>query len=293
MNNYLTLDIGGTDLKYGVITENEKLILKDLTPTNGHLGVKNLMSIIKKLFINLNEKYNLKGLSISSTGAFDSETNMLIPSIAIKDYQYTNIKKELASLGVPISVENDVNSMGLCEVTYIPNYQNLKCMVTMTLGTGIGGAIFINNKLHRGYQFTAGEWGKFYTNQDLISYENMASVSQLVRNAQAIYPNIENGVDVYQYYDNGDVKIAKVVDNFYHQVALGIANIVYTLNPEHIVIGGGVTSRGEKFLDELKVKLKPLLVPNLFSDLGMSLAVNGNDAGMIGAFKHFKNLFLK
>jgi len=293
MNNYLTIDIGGTDLKYGVITENEKLILKDLTPTNGHLGVNNLMNTIKEIFINLNEKYNLKGISISSTGVFDSETNMLFPSIAIKDYENTNIKNELASLGVPISVENDVNSMGLCEITYVPNYQNLKCIVTMTLGTGIGGAIFINSELHRGYQFTAGEWGKFYTNQDLITYEDMASVSQLVRNSQAIYPDIKNGIDVYQYYDNGDGKITEVVDNFYHQVALGITNIVYTLNPEHIVIGGGITSRGDKFLAELKDKLKLLLAPYLFDSLGISLAVNGNDAGMIGAFKHFKSLYLK
>lgn len=292
MNHYLTLDIGGTDLKYGVITEDEQIIFKDSTPTNGNLGVNHLISTIKNIFNSLNQTYNLKGIAISTSGAVDEETKILLPHLSIVGYQNTNLKNELLELNVPISVENDVNSMGLGEIGNISNRHNLKCVLAITLGTGIGGAIFINNELFRGFQFTAGEWGKAYTNQDLTSYENMASVSELVRKANKIYPDIKNGIDVYKYYDNNDDKIKVIVNDFYHQIAIGLANLVYTLNPEHIIIGGGITNRGPQFLEELKVALKKLLMPTLFDKLNLSLAVYGNDAGMIGAFKNFKNLYL-
>ena len=71
MQYYLTLDIGGTDMKYGVITRENELVFKSITPTNGHLGGKNVIEQIKKIFADLSKDYKLEGIAISSTGSID------------------------------------------------------------------------------------------------------------------------------------------------------------------------------------------------------------------------------
>src|SRR5690554_7585021 len=73
MKKYLTIDIGGTDIKYGVINDNRELIYNSMTPTNSHLGAKSILNQIKELFINLSKDHKLEGLAISTTGVIDDE----------------------------------------------------------------------------------------------------------------------------------------------------------------------------------------------------------------------------
>lgn len=291
MKYYLTLDIGGTDLKYGVITNDLNLVYKNIIPTEGHLGANHLIGKIKNIFKTLSNDYLLEGISISTTGGIDNSNNVLFENLSIKDYHGLNFSEALKSLNVDILVENDVNSMGMAEISFLDN-KNLDCVLTMTVGTGIGGAIFFNNKLFKGFKYTAGEIGKNYLSPDGKTYENLASVSELVKSAQKLNPNIKNGLDVFNLYDQNDLEIKAIVHKFYNNLAYGIANIIYTLNPNQIIIGGGITNRGNKFLEELKFHLKDKLVSYLFENLNLSLAKNKNDAGMIGAFIHFKNKFL-
>ena len=292
MKNYLTLDIGGTEIKYGVINEDEKLLYKNITPTNGHLGGNNIIKTIKELYHSLNNEYQLEGIAIASTGAIDMNGQMLTPSISIIDFEKINFKRDLRDLNVLVSAENDVKCMALCEKDLVPNYQKLNTIVALTIGTGIGGAIIFNNELYRGFSYTAGEVGRmFITNEN--NFEEIAATNSLVENAQKFYPHIKNGIDVFNYYDNKDVNIIPVVDKFYNDLATGIANIIYILNPEHIIIGGGITNRGDRFINELDYFLKPKLWDYLQDKYTLSIAKHKNDAGMIGAFKYFKQLYLE
>ncbi|VEU81156.1 ROK family protein [Haploplasma axanthum] len=289
MRYFFTVDIGGTDMKYGVINENAELVFKSITPTNGHLGGKNVTKQISDLFKELSKEYKLEGIAISSTGVIDETTQILTPSISIINYEEVNFRKELAHLNVPVSAENDVNSMALCEKDLVINSDKMKCVIAMTVGTGIGGAIFIDNNLHKGFLFTAGEWGKMKIGHN--TYEGLASTSSLVAAANEIYPELDNGVNVFKLYDSGNEEIIKIVDTFYDNLATGLANIIYVLNPDHIVLGGGITNRGERFLNELKAKLTPKLWDYFGDKFKITLAKTKNDAGMIGAFKNFKLTF--
>lgn len=292
MNYYLTVDIGGTDIKYGVIGEDLVLVYKSTVKTEGHLGGHHVINTIKKLFNELSNKYELKGIAISTTSGISDDDVVMTPSFAIKDYEGINFKEELKDLGVNISAENDVNSMALCEKELVKDHEDKKCIITMTLGTGIGGAIFINDKMHRGFKYTAGEWGKIIISKNK-TYEQLASTKALVDSAKKVNPKLDNGIKVFEAYDNGDEDIIPVVHEFYNYVARGLANIIYVLNPDHIVIGGGITNRGDIFLEELKAHLKPMLWDYLANDLNLELAKKRNDAGMIGAFINYKNRYLK
>ena len=291
MDYYLTIDIGGTDIKYGIINNDETLVFKSVRPTDAHLGGANIITIIEDIFNEIKYKYDIKGISISSTGGISDDTQVLTPSININNYEQVNFKRDLFHLNLNVSAENDVNSMGLCEFSLIPDYKEKKALVALTIGTGIGGSIMINGKLHRGNAFIGGEIGKMKTSKDK-TYEELASTTALVNNSKKIYPEIKNGVDVFKLYDQGDILIKDVVQEFYDNLALGIANIIYILNPDHIVIGGGVTNRGDQFLDELKLVLKEHVWEYLQDKFTISLAKTKNDAGMIGAFKKYKELYL-
>ncbi|HHT55191.1 MAG TPA: ROK family protein [Acholeplasma sp.] len=293
MKNYLTIDIGGTDIKYGVITNKRELIFKGITPTNTHLGAMSVIEKIKNIFKELNPKYNFEGISISTTGVIDDETNSLLAPPSIPDWNTINFRRDLADLNMKISVENDVNSMALCEQSLIEGSENMKSLFAMTIGTGIGGSIFINGKMHKGHGFSAGECGKMIVNSNGDTFESVAATSALVRMAKEVYPDIDNGIDVFNLFDQGDKKIIDVVNTFYRRLASGMANLIYILNPDHIIIGGGITNRGQRFLDELNAHIEEVLEPYFLKSYTMSIAKNKNDAGMIGAFINFENTFLK
>jgi len=289
MKYYFTIDIGGTDMKYGVINENYELVFTSLTPTNAHLGGKSIINRISELFYELSKNYKLEGVAISSTGVIDEETQVLTPNPSIKDYMIVNFKRDLAHLNVPVSAENDVNSVGIWENTLVENSNKLKCLVAITVGTGIGGAIFIDGKLYRGSLFSAGEWGKIFINDK--SYEEIASTYALIENAMKVDKKLDSGIKVFEEYDKGNKKIIEVVDNFYDNLAVGIANIIYILNPDHIIIGGGVTNRGQRFLDELNAKLRPKIWDYFDGKYKITLAKTRNAAGMMGAYKKFRLTF--
>lgn len=292
MKKYLTIDIGGTDLKYGVITENRELIFKSITPTETNLGAKHVTNKIKDIFSELSKEHKLEGIAISTTGVIDEETNSLLAPPSIPDWNTINFRRDLKELNTIISVENDVNSMALGEYSLLDN-KDYKSVFAMTVGTGIGGAVFVDGKMHKGHSFSAGECGKMFLTNDGLSFEEIASTSALVRMAQAVYPEIKNGVDVFKLYDNNDQKIVEVVKTFYRNLSYGISNIIYIVNPDHIIIGGGITNRGEKFLNELYESIQSVIQPYFKDKFTISLAKNKNDAGMIGAFINFENTFLK
>jgi len=293
VKQYLTMDIGGTDIKYGIINNNRELIYKSIRPTQSNLGAKQVISNLKDIFYSLKDKYEIAGIAISTTGVIDDNTKSLLAPPSIPDWNTINFREDLAELNLNVSVENDVNSMALCEQSLIEGSDKMKSLFAMTIGTGIGGSIFINGKMHKGRAYSAGECGKMIMNANGNTFEEIAATSALVKMAQEIYPNIENGIEVFDLFDQGDEKIKIVVNNFYRNLASGIANLIYVLNPEHIIIGGGITNRGNRFLDELNVHIEEVLQPYFLKSYKMSIAIHKNDAGMIGAFINYENTFLK
>jgi predicted NBD/HSP70 family sugar kinase len=292
MDLYLTCDIGGTDLKYGIIDISSNLITKGSVSTHAKEGGRAILDQIVEIYNNHKNDYNIKGIAISSAGVVDPNTTIILDATnTITNFIGLNIREYLnEKLGnINISVENDVNCMALCEA-FKGSGVNAKSMAAMTIGTGIGGAIVIDGNLIHGNGYSAGEWGNMYING--LVYEKQASTRALVLEAKKINNNIKNGVDVFTLYDDNDPLIKVVVNNFFEALSSGIANIIYSLNPEKFVIGGGITARGAKFIEELKTYVKPKLSPYIYSKTEIVIAEHKNDAGMLGAFENYKKHFI-
>ncbi|MGQ0418275.1 ROK family protein, partial [Bacillus sp. HC-TM] len=155
-----------------------------------------------------------------------------------------------------------------------------------TIGTGVGGAIFIDGKLYRGHSFSAGEWGNMLIEGK--TFEEVASISGLIRLVSKYKGKGKwNGKRIFELYDKGDREVAQAVGIFFKHLAIGISNLAYIFNPETIIIGGGITDRGNEFLKEVKEEVSKYLNQEIYNNCEIELAQNGNCAGMIGAIYHF------
>lgn len=284
MENIISFDIGGTEIKYGVINEGKIVFShKVKTPSNrkNDLIVDKVIEIANDLKI----KYNAKGIGISTAGVIDPFTGEIVQaSDTIYNYTGTKIKKLVEEKTSLLTfVENDVNCAGLAEFK-AGNGKGYESFFMVTVGTGIGGALYLNDKLINGASFSAGECGQMIMGN--TQFQKKAAMSVLVKNVQKIR-NIENGYELFKLYDNNDLEVKKIVDKFYKNLAIGLSNIVYLINPNVIVVGGGVTNRGEKFLEELKIAIKKVLPEYFLSKLDLKIAHFKNDAGILGAYYNF------
>lgn len=291
MKKYLTVDIGGTEIKYAVLDSNIHFYEKSKFPSKGHISGQAILDDIINLFKTLSKNYELEGIAISSAGVIHPDTGeVLFATDSIKDYRGLNIASYLSSaLNVKVSVENDVNCMALCESSF-GSGKDYHHISALTIGTGIGGAVVLNGHILRGASYSAGEFGQILINEH--RFEAIASMTFLVQSAKKVIgKHIESGIDVYNLYDKKDEQAIQLVHTFYDNLAFGITNIVHINNPEIIILGGGITNR-PSFLDEFMPFIKKHLRSWEFERTKFKLAQFKNDAGMIGAFIHFSHKYL-
>lgn len=280
-----TFDIGGTDIKYGILDNHVHFVLKKTMPTWAHQGGASIVHRIIEVIKLLLHDYPIEGVAISSAGIVEPHEGLILATTdTMKDYAGTPVKKMIEqATGLLTTVENDVNCAALAEATYGKNTPH--DFIAMTIGTGIGGAIVTDGQIVHGATFSAGEWGRLLING--IPYEKQASIASLVSHAQQEGLDVKEGKDVFKFYDHGHPIAKVVVNRFYQHLAEGIQNLVYAINPHTIIIGGGISTRGQQFLDELHQALSERLEPYFMKHLSIRLATMKNDSGMLGAYVHY------
>ncbi|MFS0862030.1 ROK family protein [Fredinandcohnia sp. 179-A 10B2 NHS] len=286
MRQFLAFDIGGTHIKYGIVDETGKILSKGLLDTEAYLGG---MAIINKLIAvskDITMTHTIDAIAISTAGQVDSSTGTIVGAgETIPNYTGLEVKALVSkALNLPVEVRNDVECAALGEM-WLGNHDSSNLFV-LTIGTGIGGAIVIDNKIYSGHTCKAGECGYMLVEGE--PFEKNASITGLIRYVQR---NKEyrswTGKEIFKRYDQGDETCKVAVAHFYKHLAIGIANLVYIFNPEKVIIGGALTGRGELFLEEVKLEVQKYLQPGFYSDTEIVLAKLGNNAGMIGAVYHF------
>ena len=285
----LCFDIGGTNIKYGVI-EDGNILEKSMFPTNYKRGHKDVTDRLIATAKKVQKKHpDIEGVGISCAGSINFDKGcMITPPDAIQEFGEWDFEKLfMEELGLRIVADNDVNSFAACECKMGAG-SKYKTYLVMTVGTGIGGAIVINGEMWRGLNFQAAEFGRMLIEGG--KYEAQAATSSLVRSARIAGLTVGNGLDVFALYDEKNPIAVKVVTEFYRKLALGIANLVYIFNPEAIVIGGGISNR-KTFSSELKKELKKIMVPAFYDTVKLYNAAYANDGGIMGAYYNFLSVY--
>lgn len=283
----LCFDIGGTFIKYGLCNENFNLLEKDKIPTLAENGGQ---SIIERVIEIIEHYDSIDRVAVSTAGQVDSENGIVVYSTDNIPY-YTGMRvKSLIEnkTGIPTFVENDVNSAALGEA-HFGAAKGVSDFICLTLGTGIGGAIFLNNKLYKGSASSAGELGhmiihsggKQCTCGGEGCYECYASASALIKAVNKVSPVELNAFQIFEKENIEKPEIRSEIDKWIDEIIVGLVNIIYIFNPSMIVLGGGIMNE-DYIIELIDRKIYTRLMDN-FKNVKIVRPKLGNDAGMIGA----------
>ena len=297
MMYYICIDIGGTSIKYGVLSEKGEIFIDGTVSTKVTEKENFILSDVKKLIRNILDEYRnyeIKGICVSTAGVVNPEKGEIAyAGPTIPKYTGTKIKEELEKeFSIPCEVENDVNCAGLGEY-WKGAGKGSNSMVCLTIGTGIGGSVILDGKLLNGIGYTAGEIGYMDVNGSYI--QNIASSRYLVEKVQKEKEEKEGitdaitGVDIFELAKKGDEICIAGIDEIISNLAVGVRNIIYLLNPEVIVIGGGITAQKEYLEEKIRKEVNDGMISDMFRKTRIELAQQGNQAGLLGALYNFLN----
>lgn len=305
------VDIGGTNIKIGLVDEDGNLKATDSIKTLSEDGVKKTMLRIWENIKRLLKEEKISEEEIVGVG-------MGIPG-PVKDEKIVrffanfpwendlNISKMFQDIsGKETRLNNDVNVIALGEATYGAG-KGSKSSVTVALGTGIGGGIFVNGKIISGFNGAGGEIGhiKIVKDGKLCGcgqkgcFEAYASAKGIEREAisrlmvnktNLLYKKLEGDLnkleakDIFDCAKLGDEFSLSIVDYEAEYLAMGIGNILNIINPEKIILGGGLALAGDILLNRVKEKLSKYALPVVLGDeFEIVLGTLGNNAGILGA----------
>ncbi|MBN1872354.1 MAG: ROK family protein [Candidatus Omnitrophica bacterium] len=321
MNKFLAgVDVGATQTKVAILDLKGHILLKDNFSTQMHR--KNaLIDAVSDLLDSLSRRLRLKkrdflGLGIGVPGLLDFKRGLVFYFINIPAWKNVPLKKLLEKkTGLPTFVDNDVKVMARGEVTYGAGrgYDNVICL---TLGTGVGGAVIIDGKMRRGQDLVAGEIGHVPINEKgpRCNCGGIGCIEAYVGREyflKEVKKDIRRGVrtSVLAISNN---RIADITPEMLTKAALGgdryalnkwremgehlgvaLTGVVNLLNPELIIIGGGIAGAGDLVFRPLRETLKKRAMAIQGRTAKVVRAKLGNDAGVIGAAELVKINLLK
>lgn len=291
MKKYVSIDIGGTAIKYGVISENGEILEKSKMPTEAARGGSEIMKKVIQIVEKYRSKYELHGIAISTAGMVDVEKGEIFyAGPTIPNYAGTKFKEELERrFSIPCEVENDVNCAGLAEAVSGAAVGS-EVTLCLTIGTGIGGCILIDGNVFHGFSNSACEVG--YMHMFDSDFQTLGATSILSKKvAERKNGTVEewNGYRIFEEAKAGDAVCSEAINEMIEVLGRGIANICFVINPQVVVLGGGVMAQEEFLKARIEKSMKEHLVPSIAEKTTLKFAKHQNDAGMLGAYYHFKN----
>ena len=289
MKYYAGIDIGGTRIKMGIINEAGKLCVSENEATA--VEREALMKQVHD-FLLRHLKYPIAAVGISTPGIV-REDGYMQTSGAIKCFFHRNMKKEFeAYLKLPVVVEND-GKAAACAEKWLGAAKHIRNFVCLTLGTAIGGAIYINGQCYRGLGGLAGEFGVSLIGNQKGNYDEQsfayhaATVAGLCRQySYRIHERVLDAQEIFNRAKQGDEIAQDCLQAFYHSVAVLCMNVGVTIAPEVIFIGGGISSNEDimrNIVEAYQQICNDYHVLRLVDMPRIQLCDFHNQAGMLGA----------
>ena len=288
MNYFIGVDIGGTNIRACVIDEGNNIVdkfkIKNEVSEGPTKNIDNLYNEINKRW----QSYNIKSLGVACPGPLDLKNGIIInppnligwENFQIKDYMSEKFK-------LPVIVNNDANVAGYGEAM-VGVAKECESVYYITLSTGVGGGFIYKNEIINGFNNVAAEINNMIINEDTYSHnglnkgslEGQCSGTNISRLANSKLNQQISTKDVFDRAHLGDKICKDVIDNWVLNISKAISNIIVTVDPEVIVLGGSVILNNAKYLDNIVESVKKLVFKGVNIDI--RLAELGDDAGLIG-----------
>jgi glucokinase len=294
------IDFGGTSVKPGVVVGDKIIEHAERIPTRSHEGEASLLDAIVASIEKLRDRHpEVCAIGAGLPGMVDSVNGVVHELSNVPGWKDVAITQLLAErTGLPVAIDNDANAMTYAEWLFGAGRDGVN-VVCMTLGTGVGGGLIIEGKLYRGSQLGAGEIGQMTIDPDGVPghYGNFGALekyvgnTQIAQRAQKLYNAAGltkseeecSPLALEKAADAGDAIARQIWEEVGFKIGITLCDIVWLLNPDRIVIGGGVAKAGEYVFRPIKKTIRERTMKVFHEHLEIVPAALGNDAGIIGS----------
>ena len=308
---YIGVDLGGTNIAAGIVDEKGNLLRKASVPTGAEREadevIKDMAGLCRKLIdeqgITVDD---VEYAGVATPGTADHDNGIVVYANNLRFLNYPLADKLKEFLGVKkVLIENDANAAAKGEAACgaAKGYAN---SVMITLGTGLGGGIIIDNKIYSGFNYAGAElghmvievdglpcscgrkgcWEAYSSATGLINMTKvkLAETKDTIMHEMVAHDGKVSGRTAFDAMRKGDKAAKEVVDKYIYYLAMGIVNIINIFQPEVLVIGGGICNEKHYLTDPLMdVVDKEQYSRNSAKKTEIRIATLGNDAGIIGA----------
>lgn len=310
--NFIGIDIGGTAVKFGLVTPSGTILHSSQfsvsfdgykTPILETV-LKSCDLFLKEFSIEIN---SIGGFGISATGQIDTTAGIVAGTGGnIINWEGTHLKKSFKKkYQLPVEVINDANCVALAE-KWIGAAKPFHNAIVLTIGTGVGGGIIVNDELLLGHSGFGGEIGHFSINNhgtlctcgNYGCFEQYASMTALIHSVKSVIlaesPTLLetteiDGKFIFDSLASGNESISYIVNTWISDISSGLVSLTHIFNPEIIVIGGAVSAQKELFISKLRKKVLSHTMKNFGKNLLIEPALLGNNSGLIGAVYYLIN----
>ena len=313
MSYYIGVDIGGTNIKVGVVDEAGHIVGEADCPTGAdrpqEVVLKDILKAVEDAISAASgvSRADIHAVGVGSPGAVDSETGVVLYNYNLgwRDFAIGPLMSK--ALGLPVRLENDANAAALGEVV-AGSARGASSAMVITLGTGVGSGFVIDGAIWTGYNSAACEFGHMviaYGGRPCTcgrrgcfeAYASATGLINMTKEAMEAHPNsglaelarregTVSGHTPFAAADAGDPVAQRVVDEYIGYLACGLGNLINGLQPEVISIGGGIGKQGERLLVPLRRKVEEETFGERREGEKMTRLVSctlGYKAGLIGA----------
>lgn len=300
------IDIGGTKIAGALVAADGQIVQEERVPSPAG-DPEAMVDAVVGLIQRLSAGHEVIGAGVAAAGFIDAAQSTIIyaPNISWRNEPFK--AKLEAKLDIPVIIENDANAAGWAEYRYGAG-RGYKHMIMLTIGTGVGGAVITDSHMLRGGFGIAGELGHLRVVPDGLQcgcgqrgcLESYASGSALLRSAKELVASgaadgyrlreIEaeagqlTGLEVYKAILEHDPGALRILGELGSWLGQAIGSLVAVLDPEVVVIGGGVSAAGDLLLEPIrKAYLEHLPARGYRPELKITAAEFVNDAGVVGA----------
>jgi glucokinase len=288
MTEVIGIDLGGTAIKLGQFTEDgtclQSLTVPTPQPAYPDDVIDMMVYAIEKLAPGL---VNISAIGIGTPGPADITGRVAKIAINLEGWIDIPVATIIqARTGIPAVVGNDGNCAGLGE-NWIGAGRNYRNSILLTLGTGVGGAVFINGELFTGHAGSAGELG-------LISFDpdghpcnsgNNGSLEQFLSGQAIRRITGKSPKEMGELAAAGDRSALEFWDNYGRNLGIGLTSIIYILTPEVAIIGGGISASAQYFIPTAQREIERRVMETSRPKFKLIAAQLGNQAGITGAAK--------
>lgn len=288
----LVFDVGGSSIKYAIMDQEANFYERGSVDTPLD-NLPHFLDTIQEVYQTYQEEVD--GVAFSMPGQIDSDSGYFFSGGALLYNIGINVLEALKErIAVPISIENDGKSAALAEV-WKGNLMDVEDGIVIILGTGIGGGMIKNRRLHKGKHFFAGEFSYILEPAKTLSFTNAwamkgSTTALLMGAAKCKQKEMSEitGYDVFHWIEQKDPAILEFFDEFCMDLARQIHNFQCIYDPDRILLGGGI-SKQPILVETIKEKLKIIydFIPLPLPEAELDTCKHYNDSNLIGALYNY------